>query len=305
MDERVNLRRLKRRAGFRLVHAVALISRRGGLGFVRRCGELLGELHYRVDRHGRRDLARQLAHALAVPTTEDSRPLLRQAYRANDGAALEIVAMYCGRFAAEELRAHCRVDGIERLHETLAAGRGMILLGMHMGNGMLMAARLAVEGLPVTVVYRESHKVPNGFFERIGAQHGTEGIHVQDPASAYRQMRRALDRGRILFVLMDQATRDGGVPVTFLGKALTMPVGPSELARRTGAPVLTALPVAARPAWRFRVGEPLQIGAADAAALATEFTCVLERHIREYPHLWSWHHRRWRRLPFETATVEP
>jgi lauroyl/myristoyl acyltransferase len=304
MAERVNFRRLKRRAGFRLMHAVAMISRPGGLGFVRRCGELLGELHYRVDVHGRRDMARQLAHALDVTSADEPGALLRQAYRINDGAALEIVAMYCGRFAAEELRVHCRVDGIERLQETLPAGRGAILLGMHMGNGLLMAARLAAEGLPVTVVYRESHKMPDGFFERIGAHHGTEGIHVQDPASAYRQMRRALDRGRILFVLMDQATRDGGVAVTFLGKPLTMPAGPSELARRTGAPVLTVLPVAARPAWRFRIGEPLQIGDADAAALTAEFAGILERHIRAYPHLWTWHHRHWRRLPFETATVE-
>jgi phosphatidylinositol dimannoside acyltransferase len=289
------------------MHVIAWLGQWGGLGLVRRCGRAVGAVHYAVDIARRRDLARQLARALGDADAKGSRRLLRQAYRINDAAALEIIAMYCRSFSPDELRRHCAVDDLKQLRSALGDGRGVILLGMHMGNGMLMTARLAAEGFPVSVVYRESHKMPSGFFERIGAHHGTEGIHVQDPASAYRLMRRALGQGRILYVLMDQATRESGISVSFLGKSLVMPAGPAELARRTGAPVMAALLVDATPVWRFRIAQPLGAAAGEAATaaeLASGFSRLMEEHIREYPHLWSWHHRRWRRFPFEAAPIE-
>jgi lauroyl/myristoyl acyltransferase len=297
----VHWRRLRRRVGFRLMHAVAWLAQLGGLGLVRRCGTAAGELHYRFGGTVRRRLEEDVARVIGSP--HRAHAVLRQAYRINDGAVLEIVAMYCRPFTADALRRHCEVEAIGNLRTALADGRGVVLLGMHMGNGVLLTARLAAEGLPVTVVYRESHKMPPGFFERVGRHHGTEGVLVDDPASAWRQMRRALDRGRILFVLMDQATRERGISVDFLGKTLTMPAGPAELMRRTRAPVIAALPLAAAPAWRFRMSQPLEPAAQTAPELTAAFTELMENHIRAYPHLWSWHHRRWRRLPFATPPV--
>jgi phosphatidylinositol dimannoside acyltransferase len=300
MADRIHWRRLRRRAGFRLMQAAAWVSLFGGFGLVRRCGRGFGILHYRFDR-SRHRLERHLAHAMDDPVR--ARQWLRQAYRVNDGAALEIIAMYCRPIPADTLRAHSKVSGLEPLRAACAEGRGVVLLGMHMGNGMLMTARLAAEGLPVTVVYRESHKMPARFFERIGANHGTEGVLVDEPASAYRQMRRALDHGRVLFVLMDQATRDRGVAVSFLGKSQTMPAGPAELVRRTGAAVFAVLPVAAEPVWEFQISQRLETAAQAADTLTIGFARLMEDHIRAYPHLWSWHHRRWRRLPFEAPAT--
>ncbi len=288
------------------MQGLAWLCRLGGFALVRRCGRLLGATHCRFDRRGRRDLEAQLAQSLQIGA-RPSADALRDAYRVNDGAVFEIISMHNRGLRTEELRKHCRIDGLDRLRRALAGGRGVVLLGMHMGNGFMMNARIAAEDLPLTAVYRESHKTTPGFFERLFARHGIAGIHVDDPARAYRQMRRALGEGRIVYVLMDQAAKDSGIPVQFLGKPVNMPGGPAELARRSGAPVLAALPVAATPAWQFTITEPLAFDgdeAADADAMSARFSALMEAHIRKYPQLWTWHHRRWRRFPFEDATVE-
>jgi phosphatidylinositol dimannoside acyltransferase len=307
MGNMFSWRRIKRRVGFRVgfgvAYVLAWVVSLFGMRAVRRTGRVMGSLHHAFDRRSRRDLTGQLERALdhAVPIP----PVLRDAYRINDGALFEILAMYVRPLSADDLRAHCHVDHIDRLRSAISLNRGVVLLGMHMGNGMLMVARLAADGLPISVVYRESNKMPDGFFERLNQQQSMESIHVEEPAIAYRQMRRALARKRIVFILMDQGSRERGVELCFLGKRLTMPAGPVELARRTGAPILAALPLDDRPDWHFEITPPLEHdGTLTPDELTKKITRLMEQHIRRYPRLWTWHHRRWRRHPFETDTVE-
>ncbi len=291
-------RRRLRRLGFHLISTLARLVRPLGMPGLRRVGQWVGEMRFRISLRERRRLARHLTQVLG-PDVEpaDVRRILRQAYRNSDRSAFEIVAMGAAPFSADMVRSACEVEGFERLRSAAESGPGAILLGMHMTNGILMAARLAAEGLPVTVVYRESRKMSPGFFDRLLPSHGLEGIDARNRSSAYRQMLRALRAGRIVFVLMDQGTKHGGVTVEFLGKTLDMAAGPAELARRARVPVLPALPLGGDEVWRFQIGEPLTLPVESTEASAAVLAQSMEQHIRSHPELWSWHHRKWRRMP--------
>lgn len=295
------VRRRLRRLGFHLLEGMAFCTRPFGLTGLQATGRLVGDLRYFLGIRERRSLQLQLQRVLADSHRPERIPaLLRESYRECDRGVFEIVAMRRRTFTPEEIRASVQVTATERLQQALANGHGVILLGMHMANGILMAASLAAAGFPMTVVYRESNKMPQGFFETLLARHGMEGISANQRSAAYRQMLRALKHGRIVYILMDQATKHGGIPVEFIGKTMAMPPGPAELARRSKAPVLPALPYASRPRWQFAIGEPLNMDVSDTESSAAILARCMESHILAYPELWTWHHRRWRHHPFIT-----
>jgi KDO2-lipid IV(A) lauroyltransferase len=277
------------------------LMRTTGFASARRIGRLLADLQFRLSWRVRRRCARDLTLLLGRPPGDPSvRELLRQAYRVNTIAVLEVLAMFDRRLDDGVLDAQSEVEGLERLRAALAAGRGAILLGAHMGNGALLTARLARAGWPVSVVFRQARVMSAGFFEQGLSLYGIEAIPANAGLRAYVQMLDALKRGRILFVIMDQgatAAQDG-IVLRFLGKEMPMSAGPAQLARQSGAPVLPLATTAAEPVWKFIVGEPVVRAQgtsleSDVAGLAR----VTEENILRHPELWSWHHRRWNKFP--------
>jgi KDO2-lipid IV(A) lauroyltransferase len=292
------LRRLRRRATFL---ATRQLMRAAGFARARRIGRLLADLQFRFSWRVRRRCASDLALLLGHPAGDRSvGELLRQAYRVNTIAVLEVLAMFDRRLDDDVLDAQTEVEGLGRLRAALDAGRGAILLGAHMGNGALLTARLARAGWPITVVYREARMMSAGFFEHGLAQYGIEGIPANAGLRAYVRMLDALKRGRVLFVIMDQGTKaaQDGIVLRFLGKEMPMSAGPAQLARQSGAPVLPLLTTAAEPVWKFTIGAPVtRIPGAPLESEIAGLARVTEQNILRYPQLWSWHHRRWRKFP--------
>jgi len=307
-------RRWRRRLGFAVLSAISAIAGRFGPAAEGRVGAGLGQLHYFVALRQRQRLAAWLAEVFPEQSPARIRAQLRQSFRISDRSVLEIIGFFRKVRSAQEIAARCQVDGLANLEAAVAAGRGVLLVGMHAGNGVLMCLHLAQLGLPLAIVYRESRKVPPGFFDAVFQRHGMQTICVQRKARpddgpvdeetfrlrlrarAYRDMLRALQKGHVVLVLMDQGMRHGGVPVPFLGRTVEMPAGPAELAQRTGAAIVPFAALAARPRWHFAIAEPLA-QAEDPESTTRAIAAVLESQIRAQPALWSWHHRRWARAP--------
>ena len=296
----MNVRRRTRRLGFHLLRGLARWLGPGGMARLRKAGHVIGQWHYRLAPFQRRRLHRQMQRALGIDPADDRVPgWLAEAYRINDRAILEILAMYSGAVGLDDIGAAVTTSNLEHLDQALNAGKGVILLGMHMGNGVAMAAHLARRGYPMAVIYRESNKIPRHFFRDGLSSLGLQAIPA-DPASVgVRQMIKALRDNRILFILMDQATKKGGVQQQFLGKTLQMPPGPAELARRTGAAVVPALLEGVDPTWHFRMGPPETLDRDQPLELAVEkLTSIMQSHIEKHPQWWTWHQRRWSRYAF-------
>ena len=140
----MNLRREFSRAQRRVLFLVMrTIMRCFGFDCARRIGPALGTLHYALGRSTRNTCLEGLA-ALQGRRIDDRElvRVLRNAYRVNTTAVLEVLSMVDRKLDAARLQARCRVDGVEHL-EAARNGRGAILLATHSGNSLLLAAQLA------------------------------------------------------------------------------------------------------------------------------------------------------------------
>jgi KDO2-lipid IV(A) lauroyltransferase len=286
------------RAGRRWLFLFArTLMRTGGFGAARSVGAAMGALHYFFGATERRQCLRDLAPLLGRepgdPVVEST---LRNAYRVNTIAVLEVLAMVDRQLDAASLVQNCKVDGLEHL-EAARNGRGAILLATHSGNSLLLAAQLATRGLPVTVVYRQARMMSMQFFAEGLPRYGIDGILANEGFRAYARMVDALRHNRILFAMVDQGVKQAetGVEMTFLGKKMPMPGGVMQLARQTRAPIVPVVALESDPAWRFSIEPALRFQ--PGGTLEEDMAVVLrevERQILAHPELWSWQQRRWR-----------
>lgn len=296
-DPALEFKRLQRRTLFR---GMRWLLRRCGFDSARRIGAFLGGLQYRLGRR-RREVC--LAGIAAVQGRDAADPqvarTLREAYRVNTMAVLEVLSMVDRKLDEQRLNARCRVDGVEVL-QAARTGRGAILLATHSGNSLLLAAQLAQQGVPVTVVYRHARMMSMQFFAEGLPRYGIDGILANEGFRAYARMVDALRHDRVLFAMMDQGVKEAetGVPIRFLGKDMPMPGGVVQLARQTRSPILPVVSLSADPVWHFAI-EP-RIALTPGGSIESDTAEVLRRveaDILAHPQLWSWHQRRWRKYP--------
>jgi KDO2-lipid IV(A) lauroyltransferase len=298
-DRRITFGRLRRRATFL---GMRWLLRRCGFGSARPLGTLFGALQYRFDAKLRRHCLEGLAALMGrKPADREVKRTLRSAYRVNTIAVLEVLSMVDTRLDARRLRERCQVEGLENL-TAARGGRGAILLATHSGNSLLLAAQLADQGWPVTIVYRQARMMSQQFFADGLPRYGFDGILANEGFKAYARMVDALRHDRILFAMMDQGVNakkaETGVPLRFLGKDMPMPAGVVQLARTTRAPIVPVRSLAADPVWRFAIEPRLQM---PPGGTIEEDTALVLRHVEQqilaHPELWSWQQRRWRDFP--------
>ncbi|MDQ2639507.1 MAG: lysophospholipid acyltransferase family protein [Pseudomonadota bacterium] len=296
-DLRIKFDRLQRRSLFLVAR---WLVRRAGFDGVRPLGAALGRVHHALSGRTRRACLAGIA-ALRGTTPDDPavRAILREAYRVNTIAVLEVLSMVDQQLDAARLAARCRVDGLHHL-QAARQGRGAILLATHSGNSLLLAAQLADAGWPVTVVYRHARMMSAQFFAGGLPCYGIDGILANEGFKAYARMVDALRKNRIVFAMVDQGVRDAetGVPIRFLGKDMPMPGGVVQLARSSRAPMLPVTALAADPVWHFAIEPPLVL---PPGGSIEEDTVRVMQHVEAqvlaHPQLWSWQHRRWRHHP--------
>lgn len=225
----------------------------------------------------------------------------------------------------DEMLSSMEVVGLEHLERAVceSGGKGAVMIGPHLGNWELGAAKLAALGVPVSAIYRGLRQpaleravlqVRAGASQaRSGRAEGESEAGCGEPIQqivmgrrAGVQFIRALEAGRSVLVLLDQhARRDEGILVDFFGRPASTRFGPLKLAARTGAPVLLAFarrdPDGRHHRLTIHPALQLEPGASDDEDVLRRnlqrVTAVFEREIRASPGQWIWTHRRWRGQP--------
>jgi KDO2-lipid IV(A) lauroyltransferase len=135
------------------------------------------------------------------------------------------------------------VDGLDRVRETQAAGKGMIYVLPHIGNWEVAGAVAHDLGLELIAVAED---LPNPriarWFAEVRASFGIEVILADKSATLMNRLVEALRRGAAVALVGDRNLGEGGVAVRFFGEETELPGGAAALAARTGVPVF---PVAA------------------------------------------------------------
>jgi len=254
----------------------------------------------------------QLASAFPAEDSEQRERWTREVFVHLAQGLAELLLML-GRHRATMLD-RVEVVGLDHLEQAVreAGGTGAVVIGPHLGNWELGAARLAALGVPVSAIYRGLRQPA---LERAlqavrsgtpGARDDTLAGHpIEQIAMGRRagvQFIRALQAGRSVLALLDQrARREEGMIVDFFGRPARTRFGPLKLADRVGAPVLIACATRNPDArhYTLTIHAPLQLerGAAEDEEVLRRnlqtVTAAIETEIRALPAQWIWTHRRW------------
>jgi KDO2-lipid IV(A) lauroyltransferase len=201
---------------------------------------------------------------------------------------------------AERLEANVRqVEGWDAITEAAAHGRGVLLVGAHIGNWEILPLWISLQG-PITALYK-APKQP-GFDRRITDSRQRFGARlVASGSPAMRQLIAGLKRGETIGLLADQQPKQGeGVFVDFFGQpALTMTLV-NRLARRTGCAVVfaSAERLKGGRGWQLRFEEADRaIADEDPAQGMAVMHRWLEARVRRHPAQYLWNYKRFSRQP--------
>ncbi len=194
----------------------------------------------------------------------------------------------------ERTRKIARIEGSENLQDALAKRKGVIALGAHIGNFVLLGARLGIEGYRFHTLFRvPSEPGIRKFIDRHLPYFHQQVIPSQPRSVAVNRILNALKKNEIVFILGDNLKK-GRIQTLLFGQRVPSPRGPVSLALRSGAPVVPMYLIRNYQGGLHLVIEP-EIQMTRNGSLAQDITNntqqlvgYLEKLIRRYPDQWSW-----------------
>jgi Kdo2-lipid IVA lauroyltransferase/acyltransferase len=298
---------VKHQLEYLAVRSVALFVRALPLAVVRRVGEWLGLMFYLVDRVHRRIALANLEVAFPKKSTDECRAVARSMFQHFGRLLLELLKY--ASLPREQQLSLVDWEGEERVRLALAQGKGILFCTGHFGFWEQQALAHALKFEPMAVMARPlDNPRLHDLLEGIRTSNGNDVVYRR---GAVRKVLRLLAEGKGVGILIDQhMTSADAIYVDFFGRPAATTSTLAALAIRTGAPVipLFAFPL---PGGRYRMiyEHPVEPPHEDSEHAVREFTqrCtdVLEMHVRRYPELWLWMHRRWRDAPGPALAAAP
>ncbi|UTW03372.1 lysophospholipid acyltransferase family protein [Amphritea atlantica] len=192
-----------------------------------------------------------------------------------------------------------RVCGEEVMEEALRQGRGVIVIGPHLGNWEVLGLYLSTR-YTLTSMYRPPKielmdRLIRKKRARLGAKLAPANV------KGVRMAMKSLKAGEVLGILPDQEADSGsGVFVPFFGQeAYTMKLLP-QLAAQTGAIVVSAYAKRLPGAEGFEIyfhKTPEQINEKDLLRSATAMNSEVEYCVRQIPEQYQWEYKRFQHRP--------
>lgn len=201
------------------------------------------------------------------------------------------------------------VEGVERLDQVKASGKGAVFISGHFSNWEIMPVAIAQRGVVCHMTYRPAN---NPLVDRrilhIRRTYGAD-LQAAKGKEGGMGLLRALARGSSVALMNDQKYAEG-LPTPFFGHTAMTADGPARLALRHGVPLI---PFALRRIGnetRFRVTihppiemDPLGPPAEVLQKAVSAVSAFIEARVREAPEQWFWVHRRWPKEAWEAAGV--
>jgi KDO2-lipid IV(A) lauroyltransferase len=190
------------------------------------------------------------------------------------------------------------IEGIERIDDSFARGRGTIVLAFHFGNWDLTGLVFRLKGYPGATIGKKIYFYK--YDEWLNSLRRAGDVNVIYRDDSPRKMLKVLKENKILGVVADQDVDSvDGVFVDFFGRPAYTPVGPVVLAKATGASMIPVLVVRDGTRHRFIIEKPVELvdtgdKEADIVTNTKRWSDVIESYIRKYPDQWVWMHRRWK-----------
>lgn len=187
---------------------------------------------------------------------------------------------------------HYAPDVFDEIIEAQKAGRPVIMVSGHFGQGESVRIELSRKGYSSAGVYRENN---NPYFER----HHRKAVAIDAPLfpvgpAGTRKMIKHLRAGGMVSVLVDQRTSDG-TPLDFMGKPALTSTVMATLACKTNALLVPAYAVLRpdRLSCDITIEPPIPHG--DPVEMTQAINDSLSARVFKNPEQWYWLHKRWAR----------
>ena len=267
-----------------------------------RCGLLACRLQPKRTRIGLKNLRAAFGETL---TPGELQRLIRRCYAQLGSGVLELLRLPVIDRAYVER--YVTVEGRHHFEAAVASGRPGILLTGHYGNWELSSIVAALRGYPIMALARAQEKFPK-LYRLLVSYRESKGCTIVHKGGAMKQLIAALEAGRLVGIVGDQASRQGRF-ADFFGRPALFATGPFALAYGKDAVLLPAFIHRVRgPRHRLVIEPPIRLDRAlrkDEAVRSgiDAFARVLARHIQEDPSQWLWMHNRWKYTPATRVVV--
>lgn len=195
---------------------------------------------------------------------------------------------------------YVRIDGLEKLQQGLAEGKGAVIAASHSGNWELMGGAFAMAGIPLVGVAKKQKDSSADRF--INEYRTLIGMHITYKTGV-REMFAMLKKGWAIGLIMDQDTNlHDGIVLNFFGRPTNCTPGAASMARFQGVPIFTSFMHRDEQGMHTLFVEgPFYVEKtadkrADISRTTQLINDAIEAHIRKYPEEWFWLHDRWKSL---------
>ncbi len=192
-----------------------------------------------------------------------------------------------------QIKQRLTIEGQENLRQSMALGKGALVVSGHFANWEIVPLTAALNGFPAVLIYRAANNpIAEWFIQRIRSRYNLNMFNKGHEGA--RKIIKALKEGKTVGILVDQKLNDGR-PIPFFGRDAMTAMAAVQLAIKLQVPLLAARVVRTDGA-HFHVSvQPAKIydPSADADKEMLELHKLFESWIREYPAQWFWVHNRW------------
>ena len=203
--------------------------------------------------------------------------------------------------------------GLENYEKAHKQGQGLLLLSLHMGNGDVGVAAMALKGLRFNLISKKfKNQMINELWFGVREKMGTRFLEPHGRNTAFDILKATKRNEGVIFVIDQFMGRPYGIETTFFGKKTGSAYGLALFAMKTGAPVL--------PVYAYRddqlkthivfekpVGfDTLESEKSDDSGtnkqdkdlqihrMTQKYNDRVEAIVRAHPEQWMWVHRRWK-----------
>ena len=263
----------------------------------RRLGRWLGHCYWVLDTRDRRIAERNIALAYPHLTPAEQAALVRETLRETGALATEMGHVWLLPWSKSQ-RLIKEVEGQEAITAALASGRGVIVLGPHLGNWEVLGLHLATLGKMVALFAPPKMSSLGQLI--LDARERSGGQLVPTTPRGIAAITKSVKNGGISGILPDQVpdTEVGASNVPFMGVQCATAALGVNLVRRSNA--LAFMGVAYRISDGFKVcyvPAPEALYMDDQRGALTAMNRAVEDLVRGWDAQYQWLYKRFRTHP--------